>query len=595
MTVWARLPINWVLNNSMPVSPLRSLRVRLIAGVVVIEIVMLSLLVWSNLGVIRQAHADRLWNTAAGMLEQIAATSGRYLVEVDYATLEEYLRNIAHQEELSYLMISDRDEHPVVTLGELPDAPWPATDDRPLEVIDGVLDISQDIRIGDQRMGQVRMGFSLAQMNRSIDSARVRSIAIAVTGITLTILATVFIGVHLTRRLGKLATAAQCVGAGDYNVAVPAEIKDEVGMTAIAFNKMVAEVSQRTRHLEESLARERVIEETSIDGMITYAASGDMLSANPAMQQLFGYQREDLLGKQASMLLAVISDGKDAGADYASGAFWTHTIDTRVEVTGKRKDGSCFPLELSVGQVNISGEPLFAATLHDITERKLAEHECRNLLEGNRFLIHKSLAVQEEERRHLARELHDELGQCMTAIQADAELIHELSRNRDQKVATSAEAIVSVSSRMYDVVHSMMQRLRPGVLDDLGLVAALEEEIDAWQARFPHVNCSFTSNGELMGLGERINITLYRIVQESLTNIAKHADATRVALQLAHQQETLTLSIEDNGCGMDTDNPGRGLGLIGMRERVEALSGSLSVQSSPGKGVIIRVRIPLDE
>lgn len=579
----------------MPVSPLRSLRVRLIAGVVVIEIVMLSLLVWNNLGVIRQAHADRLQNTADGMLELIAATAGRYLVEVDYASLEEYLRNIAHQDELSYLMIFDRDEHAVVTLGETPDAPWPVTDDRPLEVSDGILDIAQTIRIGGQPMGQVRMGFSLAQMNRSIDSARVRSIAIAVTGIILTILATVFIGVHLTRRLGRLATAAQRVGAGDYDIEVPEEIADEVGTTAIAFNRMVAEVSQRTRHLEESLARQRVIEQTSIDGMITYAASGHVLSANPAIQQLFGYQREDLLGKPASMLLAAISDGKDAGADYASGSFWTHTIDTRIEVTGKRKDGSCFPLELSIGRVDINDEPLFAATLHDITERKLAEHECHSLLQGNRFLIHKSLAVQEEERRHLARELHDELGQCMTAIQADAELIHELSRNKDQKVTTSAEAIVSVSSRMYDVVHSMMQRLRPSVLDDLGLVAALEEEIEAWQARFPHVNCSFSRDGELMGLGERINISLYRIVQESLTNIAKHADATQVTLKLARQQQTLTLSIEDNGCGMDTDNPGRGLGLIGMRERVEALSGALSVQSAPGKGVTIRVSIPLDK
>jgi signal transduction histidine kinase len=148
---------------------------------------------------------------------------------------------------------------------------------------------------------------------------------------------------------------------------------------------------------------------------------------------------------------------------------------------------------------------------------------------------------------------------------------------------------------MYDVVHSMMQRLRPSVLDDLGLVAALEEEIEAWQARFPHINCSFSRDGELMGLGERINITLYRIVQESLTNIAKHADATQVTLKLARQQQTLTLSIEDNGCGMDTENPGRGLGLIGMRERVEALSGALSVQSAPGKGVTIRVSIPLDK
>jgi len=577
----------------MLVSPLRSLRVRLIVSVVVIEIVMLSLLVWSNMGVIRQAHADRLWDTATSMLEQIATTSGGHLIEVDYATLEEYLRNIADHDELSYLMVLDRDDRPVVTLGELPDVNWPEKDSQPLEVTDGVLDISRDIRIGGQLMGQVRMGFSLELMNRAIDSARVRSIAIAATEITLTILATVFIGVHLTRRLGLLANAAQRVGAGDYEVAVPTEVRDEVGMTATAFNHMVAEVSQRTRHLEESLARERVIEETSIDGMVTYDADGRILSVNPAMQQLFGYSERELLGAKTSMLLAPVSAGKDAGEDFSSSACWTQTTGTQREVTGRRKDGSCFPLELYIGHVAINDEPLFAATLHDITERKQAEHECHNLLEGNRFLIHKSLAVQEEERRHLARELHDELGQCMTAIQADAEIIHEQSKRKDTKVATSAEAILNVSSRMYDVVHTMMQRLRPSVLDDLGLVAALEEEVEAWQARHPDIDCSFVKSGELMGLGERVNISLYRIVQESLTNIAKHAGATQVKLNLASRQQAVLLDIEDNGRGMDINKPGRGLGLIGMRERIEALDGTLTVNATPGRGVSIHVNIPL--
>ncbi|MFZ0470732.1 MAG: hypothetical protein WAL92_17540, partial [Thiogranum sp.] len=96
----------------MSLSPFKSLRVRLITSVVIIEIVMLSLLVWSNLAVIRQAHADRLWDTATGLLEQVATTSGVYLLEVDYASLEEYLRNFTHQQELAYLMVLDRDNQP---------------------------------------------------------------------------------------------------------------------------------------------------------------------------------------------------------------------------------------------------------------------------------------------------------------------------------------------------------------------------------------------------------------------------------------------------------------------------------------------------
>jgi PAS domain S-box-containing protein len=574
----------------MPVSPFKSLRVRLITGVVIIEIVMLSLLVWSNLSVIRQAYADRLRETAIGLLDHVAATAGSYLLEVDYASLEEYLRSVAKQDSLAYLTVLDRDRQPVVSIGEPPSERWPPADRHPLAVDDGVLDLRDQISIGSQVLGTVHAGFSLAPMQKAINTARLRSVAIAGTEIVLTILATVFIGVHLTRRLGRLAAAAQRVGSGDYSVTVPAELDDEVGMTATAFNRMVSEVSQRTRRLEETLARERVIEETAIDGMITYDADTRIVSVNPAMQQLFGYPPDFLPGNRTDLLLARITDRDAAAFDKT---FWTRPTAGLIEVTGQRRDGGCFPLELHIGRVALDGEALFAATLHDITERKQAERECRNLLEGNRFLIHKSLAVQEEERRHLARELHDELGQCMTAIQADAELIHELSRQKDPTVATSAQAIVAVSSRMYDAVHSMMQRLRPGVLDDLGLVAALEEEMEAWRNRHARVACSFDKSGDLMGLGEPVNISLYRIVQESLTNIARHARATQVHVRLARDDGRVNLEIRDNGQGMDTSKPGRGLGLIGMRERAEALGGTLAVESEPGRGTAITVRIPL--
>ncbi len=560
----------------MPVSPFKSLRVRLITSVVIIEIVMLSLLVWSNMTVIRKAYADRLWETATGLIEQIANTSGGYLLEIDYASLEEYLRNVAHQKELAYLVVLDRDHRPVVTLGQLPGISWPASDDHPLTVEDGILDLNREIRIDNMVMGRVYAGFSLAEMRHAINAARLRSIVIAVTEIILTILVTVFIGVRLTRRLGRLATAAQQVGSGDYAVSVPTEIEDEVGMTAKAFNRMVGEVSQRTHRLEAALARERVIEETSIDGMITYDAETRVMSVNPAMQQLFGYTDDFLLGKKASLLLAPFSANDHLPQD---AGLWTRTTDHTIEVTAQRQDGSCFPFELYVGRVTLDGEPLYAATLHDITQRKQAEGECRNLLESNRFLIHKSLVVQEDERRHLSQELHDELGQCMTAIQADAENIYELSKDSSHRIAGSANAIVKVSARMYDVVHSMMQRLRPSVLDNFGLVAAIEEELDTWKTRYADVDCCFEKRGDLQNLGEQINISLYRVVQESLTNIAKHAVASRVVLLLSRKDGMIHLNIEDNGQGMDVDTPSRGLGLIGMRERIEALRGSLSIAS----------------
>ncbi|MDH5469493.1 MAG: PhnD/SsuA/transferrin family substrate-binding protein [Gammaproteobacteria bacterium] len=241
----------------------------------------------------------------------------------------------------------------------------------------------------------------------------------------------------------------------------------------------------------------------------------------------------------------------------------------------------------------------------EVAERKRAEEESRKLLSENRFLIQKSLAVQEGERRHLARELHDELGQCITAIQADAKIISQCAPDCEPHVLTSANAIQEVASRIYEVVHSMMQRLRPGMLDDLGLVDTLKEEIDAWRDRHPDTLCQLTISGDPSNLGDEANITLYRITQECLTNIAKYARAQHVTIELGiieNQPESVTGSmdkawirmvIQDDGTGMDMKSHGSGLGLIGMRERVEGLYGRFSVVSEIGKGTTISVYLPL--
>jgi two-component system sensor histidine kinase TtrS len=236
----------------------------------------------------------------------------------------------------------------------------------------------------------------------------------------------------------------------------------------------------------------------------------------------------------------------------------------------------------------------------EVAERRKAEQDARNLLDEKRFLAQKCMQVQEDERHRLARELHDELGQCITAIQADAETIQELSKNCDARLTTSAHAITGVSSRIYDVVHSMMQRLRPSALDDVGFVETLKEEVHAWQVRQPNTDYRLNINGNLDMLGEIVNISLYRIVQECLTNIAKHAQATEVDIQLGivaddHAQE-VCVEVQDNGVGMksQTQSLGGGFGLIGIRERVEALNGSFEFSADPGAGMTIKVRLPLN-
>ena len=458
-------------------SLLRSFRFRLIASVATIEVVMLSLLVWNNILIIHSTHTDRLRDTAASMIQQIANTAGNYMVAVDYATLEEYLKKIISYKELSYIVILDRDENVVTSLGKRipPAGEIPKIDTHPAQVDDGVYDISKEIRVANQPMGRVLMGFSLSLMDDAIRKSRNRGMTIAFVEIILTITATILIGLGLTRRLSILAKAASEVEAGNYSVSVPTETDDEVGKTAAAFNSMVTEISKRTRQLLQ------------------------------------------------------------------------------------------------------------------------VEKRTQKLLVENRLLINKSLKVQEEERKHIARELHDELGQSITAIQADAESIRDQSKH-DERIHVSSNAILKVSAHIYEVVHSMIRLLRPSILDNLGLVEALKDEIDDWSRRNPDTSCTCAFSGDLSGLGEHTEITTYRIIQECLTNIAKHASADHVDIKLDGTESELRIQVSDDGVGMDIQDEEsgsvHGLGLIGMRERVQALNGVFSYQTSPGAGFKIDIRIP---
>jgi len=236
----------------------------------------------------------------------------------------------------------------------------------------------------------------------------------------------------------------------------------------------------------------------------------------------------------------------------------------------------------------------FRHAREELNLRLAAQQALGRALEENRLLSQRSMQVQEEERRNLARELHDELGQSLNAIKVDAVNIRDCSESGSD-IRLSAQAIIDVSSQVYDVVRSLMQRLRPVALDELGLRSAVQYGVDQWQRRHAAVRCSFDAEGELDGLSEKVNITLYRLVQECLTNVAKHADAARISISLKREGDQVRFHFEDDGRGFDPAGRRQGLGLIGLRERVESLSGRFELVSAPGSGVRIKADIPAGE
>jgi len=222
---------------------------------------------------------------------------------------------------------------------------------------------------------------------------------------------------------------------------------------------------------------------------------------------------------------------------------------------------------------------------------ELAETLERSVAQA-RDLARRSLDIQEQERRFLARELHDEMGQSLSAIRAIAFSLGREGAGRDRETAESARTIARVAGETYDTVRGMMHRLRPPALDELGLGRALQQLVTDWNARHAPAHCSLSADELGPALGDDADIHVYRIVQEALTNAARHAGAGVVRVALAAAGEGVLVIIADDGRGFDPERVRHGLGLVGMRERVNAMRGELAVDSAPGRGTRIRVRVP---
>ncbi|MDD2832904.1 MAG: histidine kinase [Methylotenera sp.] len=214
----------------------------------------------------------------------------------------------------------------------------------------------------------------------------------------------------------------------------------------------------------------------------------------------------------------------------------------------------------------------------------------QNSIRNNHRLAQQMIRLQEDERKSLARDLHDEIGQHLTAIHIDASTI--LNAKKIDEVKVSAQAIDVVARQMMMIVHRILQNLRPGSLDQLGLGAALKDLIDSWRHRNAEVEVDFASAGNFTGVDETVAIAIYRIVQECLTNISRHSAATMVEIKIHRNSDRLDLMVYDNGVGFDVHESSGGFGLAGMRERVQGLNGHFEMETSKGVGVLIKVTLP---
>ena len=218
--------------------------------------------------------------------------------------------------------------------------------------------------------------------------------------------------------------------------------------------------------------------------------------------------------------------------------------------------------------------------------------DCARLLSANRELARQLIAVQERERVALARELHDELAQDCTAIRIEAVY---LRRAQDaDAVFAAAERAADAASRLLDGLRGVLRKLRPAELDELGLAPALLSLVTSHERRSGAL-CDLVVEGSVDDLGPTVDITVYRVTQEALSNVARHAQARHVSVTLTRSAKMLSLRIRDDGRGFDPAARTRGVGLLGMAERAAALGARVVTSTAPGAGTALCMTVPLRE
>ena len=325
--------------------------------------------------------------------------------------------------------------------------------------------------------------------------------------------------------------------------------------------------------------------EFALDARLMTDGQGLILEANHAAAALLGCRKEFLIGKP----LGLFAVERGRGRFYR--ALWqlSRRADPReFEVRiGRGPRPRDVAIRVSLADEGVGGDARLHWFLRDVTERRRADA-------GRADLIRLLVATQEDERRRVARELHDSVGQLLSALLLAVQGVRGAGP-LSPPVQERLDVVQRVADELGRAAHDLAVRLRPTALDDLGLKVALQAFIAEWSGR-TGVDAHFQSIGpDTTRFAPEIETALYRVVQEALTNITKHAAARLISVVLERNREDIQVIIEDDGVGFDPAralSSGR-LGLIGMRERVTLVGGSFQIEAAPGAGALIRVRVPI--
>jgi two-component system sensor histidine kinase UhpB len=341
----------------------------------------------------------------------------------------------------------------------------------------------------------------------------------------------------------------------------------------------------------------RLILNAALDAIICIDTGGVITVWNSQAENMFGWKEEEIIGKQFT---ETIIPERYREAQKKGFSLYLQTgegalLNKVVEITAMHHSGKEFPIELAIVPINKSGDDFFCAFIRDITLRNKAEEKLKHSYEEIRRLASHLQDVREEERLIISREIHDQLGQQLTVMKMDINWLKKrLVLTTNEAAQEKLEELNAMVDETIKTVRKIAADLRPSLLDDLGLGAAIEWYVNEFEKR-AGIAAQYTDLNEEVSLSIASKTGLFRIVQESLTNVARYAQAKNVLVNLEKRDEQLLLTIQDDGIGFDQEKIAvkKTLGIVGMRERTAMMGGSYEISSTPGKGTTVIVHVPL--
>ena len=360
------------------------------------------------------------------------------------------------------------------------------------------------------------------------------------------------------------------------------------------FQLIVRDITIRRKSEEELKLSENkyrlLFEKNPMPMWMVSLPDNNFLAVNDAAVEFYGYTKDEFLKMNINDitiknqgLADPLSENSKVGINNTG--LWQH----------KKRNGEEATVSIKTHDIIFEGNPVKLELANDMTEKIQAEENLKTSHEQLRELAKHLQTIRESERSHMAREIHDELGQQLTGLKMDISWIQKHSTVNDNSIKEKFSELISLVDKSVKTVRRLSTQLRPSILDDLGLVAAMEWQSEDFQKRTEIVS-TFISDIEDLVIPPEISINIFRIYQESLTNVMRHANASKVDSTLFFRNNFLTLSIKDNGVGFDANLIGslKTLGLLGMKERTLMMKGVYEISSKPGKGTSVVIIIPID-